>query len=713
MMKSTYRYLLGLLLTSCLVNSCEQQDVYTDGEGMLSLSVGINKQIITKSTPADEALEASALVRIYGSKGLVRKYEGLQALPEYLPLQSGPYSVKVHAGDSVEASFETLYFKGFQAFDIEKSEIAQIVVPCRVANTAVSVAFEGVEEAFSSYQVKVFVNKDTLNFNQQTLDKVGYFMLPTVDAPLHWIFEATQKNGEFFVEHGDIVAPKPTHQYDLTFHFKEDGTLVGGAVIEIEVDETEIEVENNVVFYTRPKIQGSGFDINEVQYLELNSSAPMAFAVSASSAMDSIALSSPVFNEIGLITEDLSFLDMNADALALCREKGIEFIHKYDEENDRSNCIITFTSTFMASISDAAELHTFAVYAKDAQGKIGMQDLRLSYSDAVVVTEPVVRSTVWAHRATLRGSLLKATSDALLFKYRAKGAAEWQEASATTAEDLITAELTDLTAATTYEYFVVAGEQPSAVVLEFTTEAARQLDNASFEFWSNPDGVWLLYGEGQQMFWDSGNHGAKMASAVLTEYDETVYQSGSRSIRMSSKKATVFGIGKFAAGNMFVGQYLKTDGMDGVLGFGRPFTSRPKKLRGYYRYNVGLVNETTIPDVLPKNTPDTAFVYIALGDWKPVMYDGVATPVLIKTKASERQLFNKNSKEVIAYGEMQQGTSTDGTGMHMFEIDIDYRNFDRIPTDIVVVASASKYGDYYSGSTSSVLWIDDLELIYE
>ncbi len=715
MMKSTYRYLFGMLLGSFLVNSCEQQDVYTEGQGMLSLSVGINKEIITtRASQADADLEAGALVRIYSSKGLVRKYEGLQSVPEYLPLQSGPYTVNVQAGDSVEASYDTLYFKGLKEFDIQKSEILAIQVPCRIANTAATVAFKEVEDAFTSYKVKLFVNTDTLTFDTETLDKVGYFMLPAKDAPLYWIFEGTQKNGLLFVDEGAINQPEPTHQYDLTFQFKEDDTILGGSVIEMQVDESEIEIENEVLFYTRPKINGSGFDMNEVQHLELNSTAPMTFAVATSSKIDSLSIASTVFTELGLPTGELSFLDMDDETLALCKEKGIEFLNKYDEVNDRSNCIFTFTSTFMASISTAEGNHTFDIYAKDAQEKIGLQALVLSYSDAVVVTEPVERRDVWATKATLRASMLQDTKDEVSFKYRPKGSEEeWQVVSATTTGDFKTAALSGLTPATTYEYFALSGDQASATILQFTTEDARQLDNASFEFWSQPDGVWLLFGEGQQMFWDSGNHGAKMAGAVLTEYDETLFHSGSRSIRMSSKKAAVLGIGKFAAGNMFVGSYLKTDGMDGVLGFGRPFVSRPKKLRGYYRYNVGKVDETTIPDVLPEDVPDTAFVYIALGDWEPVEYNGVKTPVLIKTKSSDRQLFDKNADAVIAYGEMQQGSSTDGNGLHMFEIDIDYRTFDRIPTDIVVVASASKYGDYYSGSTSSVLWIDDLELIYE
>lgn len=44
---------------------------------------------------------------------------------------------------------------------------------------------------------------------------------------------------------------------------------------------------------------------------------------------------------------------------------------------------------------------------------------------------------------------------------------------------------------------------------------------------------------------------------------------------------------------------------------------------------------------------------------------------------------------------------------------LDYRYTDRTPKYILVVASASKYGDYFTGGVGSKLLIDNFELIYE
>ena len=50
--------------------------------------------------------------------------------------------------------------------------------------------------------------------------------------------------------------------------------------------------------------------------------------------------------------------------------------------------------------------------------------------------------------------------------------------------------------------------------------------------------------------------------------------------------------------------------------------------------------------------------------------------------------------------------------MNMFIIGL-VGDTSRVPTYIVVVASASKYGDYFTGGDGSVLFIDDFSLEYD
>ena len=104
-----------------------------------------------------------------------------------------------------------------------------------------------------------------------------------------------------------------------------------------------------------------------------------------------------------------------------------------------------------------------------------------------------------------------------------------------------------------------------------------------------------------------------------------------------------------------------------------------------------------------KNKPDTCSIYIALGDWD--------SPVRICTTPSKRQLFDKNDEHIIAYAELNSGKAM--TEYEPFELKLDYRVTNRVPKYIVVVCSASKYGDYFAGGDGSTLWVDDFSLEYD
>ena len=48
-----------------------------------------------------------------------------------------------------------------------------------------------------------------------------------------------------------------------------------------------------------------------------------------------------------------------------------------------------------------------------------------------------------------------------------------------------------------------------------------------------------------------------------------------------------------------------------------------------------------------------------------------------------------------------------------FEVNLEYTATNRQPKYILVVASSSKYGDYFTGGDGAVMCLDDLELEYD
>ncbi|GLL55660.1 hypothetical protein KUBF_33230 [Bacteroides finegoldii] len=260
----------------------------------------------------------------------------------------------------------------------------------------------------------------------------------------------------------------------------------------------------------------------------------------------------------------------------------------------------------------------------------------------------------------------------------------------------------------------------SNVKCQFTTEKTLQLENCGFEEWSGSAPAYIAPSSNDSdIFWDSGNHGSATLGRDVTTSDTNVKHSGKYSAKLTSQKVVT----QFAAGNLFTGRYLQTEmtGLkgDGILGWGRPFTSRPIALTGWIRYNSGKVNYAD--SHIGNNEQDQGYIFIALGDWQEETYtykgDTYSWKRIVATKVPKLFDHTTENKGTIAHGEQTWMQSTDedlnGTKMYPFTIRLDYWDEERIPTTIIVVASASKFGDFFAGSTNSVMWLDDLKLIYD
>ncbi|OUN72983.1 DUF4493 domain-containing protein [Barnesiella sp. An55] len=697
------KYLACALLLMVLFTACKEEEMAL-GEGAVRLSVNVSGDVSVVTRAVDPGISASMQTRIYSSKGLIRYYDATTPMPETLNLASGQYHAFVLAGDSVPAAFNTPYYTGSTDFTVRSGETTSASVTCTIANTLATVAFDpALDEVVTDCKVKIFTTTGELYFTEATTDSVGYYMFSGKERNLAWTFEGKKTDGNSYTQSGVVEHVNPATKYAFTFNFDPDGAATGGTFLDVKVNEATIDSTHNVVITLRPQIVGDKFDLNEPLYYETNGGSETSLWVNAATKLQRVWLSCDKLTDLGFPTDSIDFLAANGSLAADFQSRGISCKHTYQEDKDLSNAKITLSESFVQSLP--GDEYTFTINAIDAAGKDNTATLSLVVSDAIVVTEEAERSSIWARRATLLGSVVKETSEPLSFQFREAGTDSWTSVPASRSGMTLSAQLTDLTPGTTYEYQAMAGTQASVKTATFTTEAATALPNSSFENWQTlSSSAMVMYGPGEEMFWDSGNHGSATLNKNVTSPDETYKHSGRYSVKLQSQFVGVLSFGKFAAGNLFAGQYLRTDGTDGVLSFGRPFTSRPTKLKGYIKYTPGTVDYSSTSD-LPTGATDIGNIYIAIGDW--------SEPIEIRTK--DKKLFDKNDEKIIAYGEKELTSITQGAdgGLLEFEIPLDYRSLDRIPSYIVIVASASKYGDYFTGSTGSTMWIDDLELIYE
>lgn len=302
-------------------------------------------------------------------------------------------------------------------------------------------------------------------------------------------------------------------------------------------------------------------------------------------------------------------------------------------------------------------------------------------------------------RATVTGNVQSGKTPTV--EYRKESETSWSSvppANVSTSGNTFSATLTGLSASTTYKYRIsVDGSAGSEQT--FTTAAATPLENGAMEEWSQDGKQWNPWAAGNDAFWGTGNPGAAaFIGNLTTPTDESVK---GQAALLETKNAII----KLGAGNIFTGDFA-LDGLNGLLHFGRPFSAFPTSLRLNYKYTsatIDMIGDNVGDLASLKGQPDMFQVYIALSD--------KSEPYEIRNDPKNRHLFDPNDENIIAYGEYTSSETV--TSYQQLEIPLEYRATNRTPKYIIIVASSSKYGDYYIGGVGSKLWLDEMELVYE
>lgn len=731
-MKKYLAYIFLLLVCA----ACQKEENF--GEGNLTVALHVKSELqnaqLTRALVDDHSkLDDKTVIRIRNSRNeLLREYRSLANMPNVIHLISGQYKIEAYTGDRMAVSEQLPYYEGMTDFTISKGENTNVELPLYVKNSVVKVAFsEAAMQKYSSATVKISSKAGEISFDKAHLDKTGYFILGEGETTLKWNITATTTDGVEYNKEGEAKNIKPSTIYTFNFDYSDAEFNKGGGVVApvIEVEPIDPRVEDMVVnMPPKIEIQKGGFlsPLAPISFIVNEKTGNVDISVRTSSQLKSLELSSQVLNgKFGLSTSTVDLQLMAENIKEQLLEKGLKYVNEYDQKLMKTTAKITFTEKLLGLLNTEEAVYRFDIKAKDANDlvKTGELEFRI-VPNAIVRTIDFNQTDIWATRAELKASVntkllagLAPEDKELGIQYRKLGDSEWNKQIYTGTGETMSVKISNLLPQTKYEYRAYCkGQDSEAKIYTFTTEAASQLSNAGFEDYYKNGKVLFFNKENGDPFWGTGNPGSSKLSINVTTFDSSLKAPGSLgkgSLKMRSQFVGFFGLGKFAAGNIFSGTYVRTDGTDGVLNFGRPFKSRPAKLRGYLKY---------IPQKITKrgaNSPadapqvgqmDKGYIYIALGDWSVDEDATSESPITIKTAVPK--LFDKNSKSIIAYGEKVLESAT-GEEMIPFEIPLDYRALNRLPKYIVVVATSSKYGDYFTGGEGSTLWLDDLELVYE
>ncbi len=261
-------------------------------------------------------------------------------------------------------------------------------------------------------------------------------------------------------------------------------------------------------------------------------------------------------------------------------------------------------------------------------------------------------------------------------------------------------------------------------------DGERALPGGDFDEW-NVSGTrtWNPWRQGAvwevDRWWDTGNRGVTLladSNSVPTDPGEGCPADPSgRAARLETTWAAI----KAAGGNIYFGQFGQLTGLDATCLMGHNWQSKPKSLRGWYKYfpqPVDRVDDKYLP-LHPyglsrdewMGSPDSLSVIAAL--WASP--DGRDIPFTVDTTPSRFVDFLASTPGVIAFGQLV--SAGEQAEWSEFEVEMEYFTDEPLPpnTHLIVQATASKNCNYFiagtgsvAGTAGSLLYVDEFELVY-
>lgn len=730
------KHILSIIFSLLLIGfmSCHEEKSTTNGQGYLYL--GVEKNVTMQTKAVNPVLAVAILNAAEDTVKYIADYEAEKA-DEGILLDAGAYDVVVSSGKKDSAAFDLPYFYGETACEIKTNQVTSAKVTCKIANTKVTVDYsDDFKKYFTDYSTTISNSSGSLTFKKGET-RGGFFAPEKLLAQL----ALTNTDGEQFELKREYEDIQERYHYKLYFKLSGDpdnpeDSGAGGKFDDITVDESADTVVVSIPIKVEdlenikaPELTLVGFGENNNLEAKKGEFAGSSLKLVAMCGIDQLLVaveSDSLINRDGIPQIfDLANLDAGT------RTK-LENIHFPIPENIKgATGELTFDLTEMskalASYDDKIQTHRFTFTVKDT--KTQEQSVSFSYSvkpNVAVITKEIATMNIWSTFTFFSGE--SDSEEGFGFEYKKATDNTWilvRVASKNKDGKTFSAFVQGLQPKTEYVYRAFGNDQEGNPVIgneiKFKTDYANEDDNGkpfvpnlSFDGWSTRSGKGALWdvnyispnAKDEPIYWDSGNRGANsLSQSNPTSEEKTVIVKKENNISAALLTSKVVA-NVFAAGNIYSGSFQSVIGASGAsLNFGQPYNGgRPTKFVGYYKYNPKKVNKGGHKE-LTQGTMDKCAIYIALCNW--------SSPFNVNT--SKGEFVNLAGNDILAYGELseEEASVTEMGDYVKFEIDIKYRNLDIKPTYVLIVASASKYGDYFTGGEGSTLYIDEFELKYD
>lgn len=719
---------MPLLLLVLLTASCSRGEEALFEPGMGGVRIDLATELPeTRADVAEGSLNTDEFkVELINSSGVI--FKRWETFAEYkaqenegIHMNAGHYKVRATYGDSTASGWDAWFFMGEQEFDVKPQEMEELSVVCKMANVKVAVVYgENLRADYQDYTATVSNSRGSLVFGKDCAE-AGYLPVGTLSVNM----ELTDVSGKkLYYRSADVSAAAGDF---ITLNLDTKAAPQGGMGLSLDVDygtndkTVEVGISDAFLPAEKPILSLTGFDAESGQLSFVEGNDPGEASVTLTwdpkaSPIKSLKLKSEseYFKEHGLPSE-VDFCSLTSTDRDLLLNAGLLFPEMSGEMT--ANMVkLEFDGLALKLEYDddeTANTHTFTIEAIDSKDNVVTKTVTIVPLQASKSLSEIQPGNVWARRAYLTLST-DGDPSRLTVQVKESGTELWYTPEGTeysVSGKTSSATVKGLKSNTKYAFRAVYNGFAAAEAPEMTTETEQQVGNAGFEEWSafthtftalipSKTLEWYRpYADEASAWWDVNSRrtmnsyysltGAQNKRVFMTAaYESTQPYEGNRSAMLFTTYVYATEYEACAAGEIFIGRAANKNGKEGGGvhdSEGHAFENRPSALSFAYRYEP-YGNETYYVEVVMKAEDGTVIGSVtdksgsASSEWSRRKIDLNYTD--LTKKAASIYISIKSS-------------SSDNPGYTSRQI---------------ILADGKVYSDCNIGS---ILYIDDIELIYE
>lgn len=695
--------LISFALLSALVSCNDRGLEMEQGTGYLDLRVSRDASVdivpVAKSGEAAADVIAVTLIPQAGGESVV--IEDINQMTEPIKLKTGVYKVVATSGeDKGSAAFDAPVYYGEEQIEVRNMQVVTKEVVCTLTGVKVTADFSSAFKASFDYKLTVSNGEASLEFSQEagTLDKEAYFH---VTDKLSWVLDVTNAKGEKFSLTDSYSQVAPRQHYDLYFDIESaDDAPFGAAEFVITVDNSLNVMEYDMPIFIYPDIP---VIIGPENISVYSSDVPESgdYQIVSTKGYKSVVIShnNTALTSLGL-PQTTELVGASAETIQTLAAAGVQVT--FTEEDIRVDAIQMLSALSVGNYS-------FTISARNDLDLVSTMNVNIQVKAPVEITSIVA----WANFAVVKGKYYSQNLPAG-FAIQHKSSGDWTDGyvllqDVNTSAKTFKTMVCKLSAGTGYTFRLkTAKDGGLSATKSVTTEGIQTVPNLNFDQWTTGDIIYPYTGKNNGV-WDTANEGLDLGNYNITKPETSSVIKGTAA-KLESDYVSIFGVKKFAAGNIYTGDFVKvtTSPMGADLNWGIKFSARPVAMKGYYKYVPQTINYTDGAHSGLKGQMDKCQIQVALTS--PMSGSGTYY-FYVSTGNNEFVEFSSSNSTIIAHNLIE--TSETITSYRYFTLPFGYRNINTRPSYIIITCCSSYLGDYFTGGDGSTMWVDEFELIYD